>query len=153
MSSRIFVAVMAALLLLYLALVVQLAIRLIAVDEAVARGLGIALLVLPAIGLWALVAELVFGVRSERLARRLAESDRLPLQDLPRSPSGRINRAAADAVFGDFEAETLAAPDVWESWYRLGMAYDACGDRRRARGAIRKSIALGRSAWSARREQ
>ncbi|MEO7146747.1 MAG: hypothetical protein ABIW81_02225 [Terrimesophilobacter sp.] len=153
MNSRISVAVMAALLLLYLALVVQLAFRLIAVDEAVARGLGFALLVLPAIGLWALAAELVFGVRSERLARRLIDENRLPLQDLPRSPSGRINRAAADAVFGDFEAETRASPDAWESWYRLGMAYDACGDRRRARGAIRQAIVLGRSAWSPRRER
>ena len=139
---------MAALLLLYLVLVAQLAIRLIEVDEAVAKGLGIALLVLPVIGLWALVAELAFGVRSERLAKRLVATDSLPLQDLPRSPSGRIDRAAADAAFARFEAETRQQPQAWESWYRLGMAYDACGDRRRARSAIRKAIALARTAWS-----
>ena len=147
MTTRIFAAVMAALLLMYLVLVVQLAFRLMAVGEPVATALGIALLVLPLIGLWALIAELVFGVRSERLARSLAAAGAMPLQDLPRSPSGRINREAADAAFGQFEAEAKQHPEAWESWYRLGLAYDACGDRRRARGAIRTAIATERSAW------
>ncbi|WP_344755975.1 hypothetical protein [Leifsonella bigeumensis] len=142
MSSRIFAAVMAVLLVVYLALVVQLALRLIAVDEPVAKGLGIALFVLPVVGLWALVAEVVFGIRSERLGRMLATEGELPLQDLPRRPSGRIERAAADAAFAQYQAEAEAAPGRWESWYRLGLAYDACGDRRRARGAIRRAIAL-----------
>jgi len=147
-SSRIFAIVMAALLLMYLVLVAQLAIRLIVVGEPVALGLGIALFVLPLIGLWALIAELIFGVRSERLARRLADEDAVPLQNLPRSPSGRIDRAAADAAFGQFESEAQQRPEAWQSWYRLGLAYDACGDRRRARGAIRKAIAMSHTAWS-----
>ena len=144
MSSRIFAAVMAVLLVVYLALVTQLALRLIAVDEPIAKGLGIALLVLPVVGLWALVVEVLFGIRSERLGRMLAARGDLPLQDLPRRPSGRIERSAADAVFGQYQAEAESAPDRWQSWYRLGLAYDACGDRRRARGAIRTAIAMER---------
>ncbi len=144
MSARISAAVMAALLLLYLALVTQLALRLIAVDEPIAKGLGIALFVLPLVGLWALAAELVFGVRSERLGRKLVAKGEYPLQDLPRRASGRIERSAATAVFDRFQAEAEQAPARWESWYRLGLAYDACGDRRRARGAIRQAIALDR---------
>ncbi|MEO6942543.1 MAG: hypothetical protein ABI124_05915 [Terrimesophilobacter sp.] len=144
MSSRIFAAVMAALLLLYLVLVAQLAIRLIAVDEPIAKALGVALFVLPLIGLWALIAELLFGIRSERLGRALASEGRYPLEDLPRRASGRVDRAAADAAFGQFQEEAGSAPDRWQSWYRLGLAYDACGDRRRARGAIRRAIALER---------
>ena len=147
MTSRIFAAVMAVLLVMYLVLVAQLALRLMTVGEPVAIALGIALLVLPLIGLWALIAELVFGVRSERLGRSLAAAGAMPLQDLPRSPSGRVDRQAADAVFGQFEAEAKQRPEAWESWYRLGLAYDACGDRRRARGAIRTAIGLERSAW------
>jgi hypothetical protein len=146
MRSRLSAIVMAGLLLLYLALVTQLAVRLIAVDEPVAKGLGIALFVLPLVGFWALVAEFVFGVRSERLGARLAGEGGLPMQDLPHLPSGRVERAAADAEFDRYRAEADAEPDRWESWYRLGLAYDACGDRARARRAIRRAIALDRAA-------
>lgn len=145
MSSRIWAIVMAALLMLYLVLVTQLAFRLFAVDELVAKALGGALIVLPLVGLWALVVELVFGVRSERLGRDLAAQGELPLQDLPRKPSGRVDRAAADAAFGQYQAEAESAPERWESWYRLGLAYDACGDRRRARQSIRRAIGLERA--------
>ena len=144
MSSRVLAIVMAALLLLYLALVTQLAFRLLAVPEFVAKALGVALIVLPIVGLWSLVVEFLFGARSERLGRELAEEGELPLQDLPRRPSGHVDRAAADAAFGRYQAEAEAAPERWQSWYRLGLAYDACGDRRRARGAIRQAIALRR---------
>lgn len=149
MSARISAAVMAALLVLYLVLVTQLALKLIAVDEPIAKGLGIALIVLPFVGLWALIVEFVFGFRSERLGRRLAEQGETPLQDLPRLPSGRVERSAADAAFAQYQAEAEVAPDRWESWYRLGLAYDACGDRRRARTAIRRAIALERDGRAA----
>jgi Flp pilus assembly protein TadD len=33
-------------------------------------------------------------------------------------------------------------PQSWALWMRLGMAYDACGDRRRARWAIRRAITI-----------
>lgn len=143
--SRISAAIMALLLLLYLVLVAQLAVRFIAVDEPISKAIGVALFVLPLAGLWALVAEWVFGVRSERLGRRLAtDGVAPPLEDLPHLPSGRVERAAADEVFPRFQTEVEEAPDSWQAWYRLGLAYDACGDRRRARGAIRRAIALDR---------
>lgn len=145
MSSRILAAVMAVLLVLYLVLVLQLAVRFMVVDEPISKAIGVALIVLPVIGLWALFAELVFGFRSGRLGRKLAEEGELPMQDLPRLASGRVERVAADAEFERYQAEAEAAPERWESWYRLGLAYDACGDRRRARGAIRRAIALARA--------
>lgn len=151
MISRIPAVIMAALLLVYLVLVAQLAVRFITVDGAVARTIGIALLVLPLVGLWALAVEVIFGARSERLGRRLAEEGRMPLDDLPRLPSGRVERAAAERAFPGFKTEVEAQPDAWESWYRLGLAYDACGDRRRARSAIRLAIALDRDARHNRR--
>ncbi len=144
MTNRIFAVVMAALLVLYLALITQLALRLLSVDEPVAKGLGVALIVLPIVGLWALVVEVLFGIRSERLGRALAAAGESPLLDLPRRPSGRIERSEADAAFGRYQAEAEAAPQRWESWYRLGLAYDACGDRRRARAAVRRAIAMER---------
>nr|WP_307812237.1 hypothetical protein [Lacisediminihabitans changchengi] len=136
---------MTALLVLYLVLVTQLAIRLISVDEPVAKALGIALLVLPVIGLWALIAELLFGLRSQRLTRRLADAGELPADTLPSRASGRPVRSAADAEFPRYKAEVEADPGSWQAWFRLGLAYDASGDRRRARQAIRRSIALERA--------
>jgi Flp pilus assembly protein TadD len=55
-------------------------------------------------------------------------------------PSGRVDRAAADARFAERRAEVEAAPDDWRRWYRLALAYDDAGDRRRARAAMRTAI-------------
>jgi Flp pilus assembly protein TadD len=35
-----------------------------------------------------------------------------------------------------------ADPDAWERWFELATAYDAAGDRKRARKAMRTAIAL-----------
>src|SRR6185312_17571543 len=67
MKGRIAVGIMSLLLLLYLVVVVQLAFRLLAVDLVVSQVIGVALLVLPLLGAWALVAELLFGIRCDRL--------------------------------------------------------------------------------------
>jgi hypothetical protein len=144
-STRIAAAFMGLLLLLYLGLVVQLAVRLILVDEPVSRAIGIALLVLPLLGLWALVAEIVFGVRSQRLGAVVAAEGGVPAEVLPLRPSGRPVRAAADIEFPRFQAAVEDAPGDWRAWFRLGLAYDACGDRRRARGSIRRAISLSRA--------
>jgi hypothetical protein len=144
MRGRIAAIVMAALLLLYLVVVAQLAFRLIAVDSGVARALGVALVVLPMIGAWTLVVELRFGIRSERLVRRLREAGELPADTLPKLTSGRPVRSAADAEFPRYKAEVEADPGSWPAWFRLGLAYDASGDRRRARQSIRRAIELER---------
>jgi Flp pilus assembly protein TadD len=57
-------------------------------------------------------------------------------------PSGRIVREDGDAVFPSYRADVEADPGDWRAWYRLGLAYDASGDRRRAREAVRTAIRL-----------
>lgn len=136
---------MAALLLLYLVFTIQYAIRLILDPQPLAKAIGVALLVLPLIGLWVLVVELLFAVRAERLAAQLARNGRLPVDDLPKLPSGRPDPAEADKRFPEYQAAVEAAPDDWGAWFRLGLAYDASGDRRRARWATRRAIALSRN--------
>ena len=138
--------IMAALLALYLVLVVQHAILLLGTGIVAGQLEGVALIVLPIIGAWALVAELVFGARAQRLLRLMIERDALPTDDLPHRPSGRPDRAAADAEFPKYQAEVEAAPGDWTRWYRLALAYDASGDRRRARWATRRAIRVER-AW------
>ncbi|RKT33800.1 hypothetical protein DEU34_2405 [Microbacterium sp. AG1240] len=142
MTARIGVAVMAVLLLLYIGLVGQRAWVLLSSGEGVGIGLGVALVVLPVVAIWGLGRELWFGVRAEQLGKRLAADNALPAEELEVRPSGRVVRDDADAVFPAYREEVEKNPDDWRSWYRLGLAYDGSGDRRRARGAIRTAIKL-----------
>jgi len=144
--GRIAAIVMAALLLLYIVFVFQYALRLLTIDLLVARVMGVALIVLPLVGAWALGAELLFGIRTERLTKLLEAEGGLPVETASISPSGRVDRAAADAEFPRYQAEVEAEPESWRAWFRLGLAYDASGDRRRARWATRQAIS-----WSRRR--
>lgn len=148
MKARIATIVMAALLALYLVFVTNYAILLITSVEPIARVMGFALILLPGIGAWVLAADLMFVVRGERLVARLGDEGGLPVDTLPRLPSGRVDPAAADAEFPAYQAEVEADPESWRAWLRLGLAYDASGDRRRARWATRHAIALHRSAGS-----
>jgi len=104
--------------------------------------LGLAILLLPAIGLWALWREWQFGRATQRLGQELADRGELPVDDLPRRPSGRPERAAADARFTEVRTRVEADPDAWERWFELATAYDAAGDRKRARQSMRQAIAL-----------
>jgi hypothetical protein len=139
-SARIGVAVMAALLALYLVLVGWRAIQLVQTGEPIGIAMGIALIVLPLIAAWALGRELWFGVRAEQLARRLEAEGGLPDDVVATTPSGRVSRADADAVFPRYRAEVEQTPDDWKAWFRLSLAYDAAGDRTRARRAAREAI-------------
>jgi hypothetical protein len=144
MKNRFGAIVMAVLLALYLVLVAEHAIVLLQTHVVVGQIEGVALLVLPIIGAWALGAELIFGVRAQRLLRIMEQRGELPVDELPHLPSGRPDRAAADLEFPKYQAEVEAAPGDWTRWYRLALAYDASGDRRRARWATRRAIRLER---------
>ncbi|MBW9119161.1 hypothetical protein JNB63_03560 [Microbacterium trichothecenolyticum] len=142
MSARIGVAVMAALLALYIVLVGQRAWLLLVSGDPVGVAMGAALVVLPLIAAWALGRELWFGVRAQQLGTRLEAEGALPQDEVAVRPSGRVLREDGDAVFPAYRAEVEAHPDDWRAWYRLGLAYDAAGDRRRAREAVRAAIRL-----------
>jgi len=136
-------AIMAALLALYLGLSLQRAWILLSSDVLVSKLFAVGMIVLPVLGVWALVREVVFGSRLEGLGRRLEAEGGLP-EDLPRRPSGRIVREAADKDFERWAQEAEAAPGDWRSWYRLGLAYSASGDTARARRCMRDAVALSR---------
>ncbi|OQO95178.1 hypothetical protein B1813_02670 [Saccharomonospora piscinae] len=127
----------------YLVLLGGRAVELLRVGEPVAVGLGIAVLVLPLLGVWLLVATWRSGLAVQRLARRLDAEGGLPdTSGLPRRPSGRVDRAAADAWFDRYRAEVEAEPGDWRRWYRLAYAYDVAGDRKRARATMRRAVDL-----------
>jgi cytochrome c-type biogenesis protein CcmH/NrfG len=145
MSARIGVAVIAAALLFYIVLVAQRAWLLLVSGDPVGVGMGAALVVLPVIATWALGRELLFGLQASALGRRLEAEGGMPDEEVRTRPSGRVVRDDADALFPSFREAVEAAPEDWRAWYRLGLAYDASGDRRRARAAIRRSIRLSRA--------
>lgn len=143
-AGRVLAALMIALLTLYLGLSFQRAVLLLGTPGWIPTLLGVAMLVIPAVGAWAMVREIVFGARTQQLGRELAASGALPADDLPRTPSGRYVRSAADERFDAVRREVEAAPEQWGGWYRLSLAYSASGDGRRARAAMRTAIALHR---------
>ncbi|MGW0519305.1 hypothetical protein [Crossiella sp. NPDC003009] len=144
MNARRVAYILTAVLAVYLVLLAERAYTLVTSGTAVGAVLGLAILILPILGAWMVLAELRFGSRTETLARRLDEAGELPdVSGLPRRPSGRVERDAADAWFAERKAEVDAAPEDWRGWFKLAQAYDLAGDRRRAREAMRKAIELG----------
>lgn len=142
MISRIGVAVMALCLVLYFLVAGQQAILFIGTGEPIAIAMGVALLVLPLIGAWALVREVQFGFAAERLGRRLDAEGGMPSAETELTPSGRIVRGEAEPLIARYLAEAEAAPDEWRAQYRLGVVQDAAGRRRAARASIREAIRI-----------
>jgi hypothetical protein len=143
-KGRIAALIMAVLLLFYIVISAQWAILLIRSGEPVGVAMGVVAFLLPLLALWALGRELLFGVQSERLMKTLEAEGGLPIEEVPVLQSGRRERAAADADFPRWAEAVEQSPESWRDWARLGLAYDASGDRKRARSSIRTAIRLER---------
>ncbi|TFV54122.1 hypothetical protein E4P42_26710 [Mycobacterium sp. PS03-16] len=140
---QLLIAFMCIAMVVYFLLLGQIAMGFITSGNLAAVGLGVALLVLPLIGIWVIVSTLRAGFAHQRLARLARERGmELDVSDLPRRPSGRIERDAADALFDTVRSELQADSDNWVRWYRLARAYDYAGDRGRARAAMRKAVEM-----------
>jgi cytochrome c-type biogenesis protein CcmH/NrfG len=97
------------------------------------------------VGIWVMVSTLQAGLAHQQLARIIHEEGmELDVSGLPRMPSGRIQRDAADALFETVREELENDPDNWRRWYRLARAYDYAGDRSRARDAMKKALEMER---------
>jgi hypothetical protein len=142
MRTKSTIAIVVLVLVFYAALIGFKGVALLAGGSVVGKVLGLALLLTPLLGLALVWREIEFGRRTAVLARTLAEEGGLPVDDLPRRPSGRVDRAAADAHFAAMREGTGAAPEDWRAWFRLALAYDAAGDRTRARAAARHAVDL-----------
>jgi hypothetical protein len=142
MGARRWAALAFAGLVLYLVAIGWRGVVLLRVGGVVPVLLGLALLALPLVGLWAVLREWRFGRATQAMAAELDARGQLPVDDLPRSPGGRVDRAAADAEFERFRREVDAEPGSWAAWFRLALGYDAAGDRRRARAAMRHAAEL-----------
>jgi hypothetical protein len=133
---------LAALLVFYFVLVGSRGVLLIQQGTPVTVVFGLAVLVLPVIGVWFLWHTTRFARSAGRLARELEAEGGLPVDELRRTPSGRIDRDSADAVFAKRQTEVEQSPDDWRCWFRLAVAYRDARDTPRARKAMRHAIVL-----------
>jgi hypothetical protein len=140
--AKIGALVMSALLLVYVILLANTAITLLATGVFVAQIMGLLIIAFPLIGVWAIVVELRFGIATEKLVARVESSGTWPDLGIETRPSGRAVRSSADAAFAKWSAAAAENDTDFQAWFNLSLAYDACGDRRRARAAMRKAIAL-----------
>jgi hypothetical protein len=127
------VAVMSALLVLYIVFAAYQAALLVASSQPLTLVYGLALFVAPVIGMWSLVRELVFGRQAGRLLTRYTAENGEPQVPV-------INRRDRDAV------DALLAtpiPDTWQAALIHGLTLDTVGLRREARAAVRVAITLG----------
>ncbi|ACZ22249.1 hypothetical protein Sked_23340 [Sanguibacter keddieii DSM 10542] len=139
-----------ALLALYVVAVLGRVVALVQTGEPVAVVFGLGVAVLPVLVVALLVREWWTGVTVQRMAGVLAADGELPVDTLPRSPGGRIDRSAADAQFGEYRDRVEAEPESWRAWYLLAFAYDASGDRKRARSSLRTAAGFFRTERRAR---
>ncbi|GEC06366.1 hypothetical protein SSP24_40210 [Streptomyces spinoverrucosus] len=142
MRAKLSYFVTAAVLVFYFVLVGSRGVLLIKTGSLLAVTFGVAVLILPLIGLWFLWKNTQFVRRANALTAELDAEGGLPVDELKRLPSGRIDRDSADAVFARRKAETEAAPDDWRTWFRLAIAYHDARDTPRARKAMQRAIAL-----------
>jgi len=126
------VAIMSALLTLYIVFAAYQAALLVASGQPLTLVYGLALFVAPLIGIWSLVRELVFGRLAGRLLTRYTAENGEPQVPV----INRRDREAVDAL--------LAAPipDTWQAALIHGLTLDTVGRRREGRAAVRVAIRL-----------
>jgi hypothetical protein len=138
--AKIGAAFMAALVLVYVVLLGQRGYLFLMQDQPVGKVMGFFILVLPAFGFWGIFRELKFGLNVEKLGRTLEDEKGWPSFEFSLRPSGRAVKSEALLEFERFRVAAELDPENWRKWFALGLIYDACGDRKRARMAMRKAI-------------
>ncbi|WP_233434148.1 hypothetical protein [Nocardia yamanashiensis] len=140
-----FIAALVLVLAFYFVILGRMAFSLISDGSVPAAVLGVGILILPAVGVWVVYSSVRAAFAHQHLARRIHEEGlELDISDLPRRPSGRIEKGAADELFEKVKLEFEADPGNWRSSYRAARAYDYAGDRTRAREMMKRAVELER---------
>lgn len=108
-----------------------------------AKTFGLLLVLFPALAVWSIWSEVVFGARCESLAKKLI-NEGYPQLRLEFKPSGRAEKSSAALAVESTKAAAKADPSDWRIWFRLSEALDASGDRKAARQAARTAIRIHR---------
>ena len=135
-----------ALTLVYLLVLGQFGLAMIQSGLAIGVAMGSLVLAFPLLGVWVIFREFRFGTRVERLAAIVRLEGSWPEFELELRPSGRPIRESAQAVFEKVAAEVDGHETDWHVWFNLSLAYDAAGDRTRARSTMRQAVSLANDA-------
>ena len=146
MATKIWVGVMSALTLLWVFSLEGRGLILLQEPDPIAQIMGLAILVLPVFAVWSIFSELRFGFRAQKLGERL-EAQGAPDLQLEFRASGKATKESAQREF-ERVSKALSQGESWQLWFQLGQAYEANGDRKRARSAIRRAIALANDSES-----
>ena len=139
---------MSALVVMYLVLVAERSLALIGSGEPIGITIGSLMIFLPAVAFWGIFMELRFGLRIEKLGRVLKQENSWPQFPFELRPSGRPTKESAHEIFDQFRQKVRVDESNWKAWFALGLAYDAAGDRARARKSMRKAISLANNSQS-----
>ncbi|MBL1078781.1 hypothetical protein JK358_30695 [Nocardia sp. 2] len=141
----VFIAALVLVLVFYFFILGRMSISLIGKGSIPAVAIGIGILILPLVGVWVVASSVRAAFAHQHLGRRAHdEGFEVDVSSLPRRPSGRIEREAADQLFNQVKQEFEADPDNWRTNYRAARAYDYAGDRTRAREMMRRAVELER---------
>jgi len=119
------------------------ALTMLAEPNPVAIAMGVGMLVFPVFAIWAILREIKFGIDAEKITKR-ALSIELPELELVLRPSGRATKESAALAFDSVKKNFDESQ--WTQWLLLSEAFEASGDRKRARESMRKAISLANQA-------
>lgn len=119
------------------------ALAMLAEPNPVAIAMGVGMAVFPLFAVWAILREIKFGIDAEKVTKR-ALAMQLPELELVLRPSGRATKDSAAAAFEGVKENFDESQ--WTQWLLLSEAYEASGDRKRARSTMRKAISLANQA-------
>ena len=119
------------------------ALTMLSESSPIAIAMGIGMAVFPIVACWAIWREIRFGMQAERITRQALEMN-IPELELELRPSGRATKESAAKAF-DLVKEKFDESQ-WTQWLLLSEAYEASGDRKRARESMRKAISLANQA-------
>jgi len=144
MKGKLSAALMGLLTLVYVALLSNTGFKLIGMESLVAKAMGALILVFPVVAIWLTVMEFRFGSQMEKLSTKIEADGNWPELAFDYRPSGRPTKDSAAKVFEQVAKKVAAEEGNYLNWFALGLAYDASGDRRRARAAMRRALKLSR---------
>ncbi len=144
MRGKYSAVLMGLLTLVYVGLLANTGWKLVLLESPTAKLMGALILVFPLVALWLTVVEFRFGFQIEKLSKQIEAEGNWPQLDFELRPSGRPTKDSAAKVFEQVSKKVATDESNYLNWFALGLSYDASGDRRRARGAMRKALKLSR---------
>ena len=143
MLTKIWLAVIVAITLLYAFLLFERGIVLIQDGQPIAIAMGLAILIFPVLAVATIFYELRFGMRLAHLEKLLLASD-ISAPEYNLLPSGRAEKESGQQVFAELKQRLEKDETNYLTWYLLADCYDKLGDRKRARAAARKAISIAK---------